>query len=396
MANPVIVGSKIRMKRSALDEVNTKLAEIKLREEQVLKAIDDVENEEDLAPVELEVEEIQAALEEKQGEKTQLEQEIEALEAQLEELNEKQPEITNEKGDERNMTDKLEVREGIKGYIRSKGATRAGFTSVEGGALIPEELLAPQKALEEELNLAKFVNVVGVNSGSGKYPIIKKSNGKMIAVAELAANPELAKPTITEVLYDIETYRGYIPVSQESIDDADYDIVGMIAAEVSNQELNTKNAAIAASLKTATPTAATGFDGLKKIFNVDLKRVYTPKAILSSSLFNELDTTKDDNGRYLLQDDITVESGKKLFGKEVVVMDDDVIGTLPGDLVGFIGDPKAHTTLFDRKSATVKWVDNDVYGQLLAGFVRFDTAVADPEAGFFVTYTREVAAVPAV
>lgn len=390
MANPVIVGSKIRMKRNALEEVTSKLEDIKKREEEVLKAIDDVENEEDLAPVEAEVNEIQAELEEKQSEKTELEKEIEALEAQLEELNNKQPN-TNEKGDERKMPENVEVREGIKGYVRSKGATREGFTSVEGGALIPEELLTPKEAPEDELDLSKVVNVAKVNSGSGKYPVIKKSNSKMISVAELAANPELAKPNIAEIPYDIETYRGYIPVSQEVIDDADYDVVGMIADEISNQELNTKNGAIAASLKTATAKAVTGVDGLKKVFNVDLKKVYTPKAILSASLFNELDTTKDANGRYLLQDDITVESGKKLFGKEVIVMDDEEIGTTAGDLVGFVGDPKAHTTLFDRKRATVKWVDHDVYGQLLAGFVRFDTQVADEDAGFFVTYTPEVA-----
>src|SRR5699024_2635191 len=110
--------------------------------------------------------------------------------------------------------------------------------------------------------------------------------------------------------------------------------------------------------KTATAKAVTGFDGLKAVFNVDLKRVYNAKAVISASLYNELDTTKDGNGRYLLQDDVTVASGKRLFGHEVVVLDDEVIGTAAGDLVGFIGDPKAFCTLFDRKRASVKWVDN--------------------------------------
>jgi len=91
-----------------------------------------------------------------------------------------------------------------------------------------------------------------------------------------------------------------------------------------------------------------------------------------------------------LQTDITVGSGKKLFGKEVVVLDDEVIGTLDGDLVGFVGDPKAFATLFDRKRASVKWVDNDIYGQLLAGFVRFDVVKTDVDAGFYVTYTASV------
>ncbi len=142
-------------------------------------------------------------------------------------------------------------------------------------------------------------------------------------------------------------------------------------------------------LKSAPAKAVTGLDGFKAVFNKDIKKVYTAKAVISASLYNELDILKDSTGRYLLQDDITVASGKRLFGKEVVVLDDDVIGNAAGDLVGFVGDPKAFATLFDRKRASVKWVDNDVYGQLLAGFVRFDVEVADTDAGFYVTYTPD-------
>ncbi len=211
----------------------------------------------------------------------------------------------------------------------------------------------------------------------------------MVTVAELEANPKLANPTIEEVDYKIETYRGYIPVSQEAIDDADYDITGLIAEEIADQELNTKNAAIAAILKTATPKSVTGLDGLKEVFNVSLKSVYAAKAVISSSLYNVLDTMKDNNGRYLLQDDITVASGKRLFGKEVVKLDDTMIGESEGDLVGFIGDPKAFMTLFDRKRASIKWVDHNVYGQLLAGFVRFDAKATDTDAGFYITFTPE-------
>src|SRR5699024_10553833 len=125
-----------------------------------------------------------------------------------------------------------------------------------------------------EIDLSKFINNKKVNSASGKYPVIKKSGNKMNTVAELEANPELSKPTISNVDYDISTYRGYIPVSQEVIDDADYDVVGLIADEINDQELNTKNHAIATVLKTATAKTANGIDGLKEVFNVELKRVY--------------------------------------------------------------------------------------------------------------------------
>lgn len=386
--NPVIIGAKLGMKRTALESLNDAIKALSVRAEEVTKAIDGAETEEELALVETSANEIQAEIDGKIAEKTALEEEISALEMSLEEANNKVPTLGKEEG--RSVGEKMEIREAIKGYVRSKGAVRAGFTSVEGGALIPTELLTPQVTPTDVVDLSKLVNVAKVTSGSGKYPVIKKSGSKMVSVAELVANPELSKPTITDVAFDIETFRGYIPVSQEVIDDADYDVTGLIAEEIRDQALVTKNFAISTILKTATAKAVTGFDGLKKVFNVDLKRIYTPKAILTASLFNELDTTKDSNGRYLLQDDVTVASGKKLFGYEVVVLDDTIIGTLAGDLKGFIGDPKAFATLFDRSQVSVKWVDNDIYGQLLASFIRFDAEKVDADAGFYITYTAAV------
>jgi len=211
----------------------------------------------------------------------------------------------------------------------------------------------------------------------------------MASVAELLANPELAKPVITEVAYDILTYRGFIPVSQEVIEDADYPVTELIADEINDQDRNTKNFAIATILKTATAKAVTGLDGIKSMKNKSLKKVYAPKFIITSSLYNALDTLKDLDGKYILQSDITVDSGTKLLGKECEVVDDTMLG-VDGSLVGFFGDAKAFMTLFDRKKASVKWVDNDVYGELLAGFVRFDAKKVDADAGFFFTYTAAV------
>lgn len=385
MANPIILGSKLKMKRSELGKVEEQLQTLFSKRSELNESVDGADTEEDLNAIESEVTETEEEIVEKESEIKELENEIAELEKQLDELNKKSP----DNGGTRKMVNNIEIREGINSYVRSKGQTRDGFTSVEGGALIPEELLKPQKAPEDVVDLSQLVNRVPVNSGTGKYPVIKKSGSKMNSVAKLAANPELAKPTITEVPYDIETYRGYIPVSQEVIEDADYDVTELIAEEIADQELNTKNASIAAVLKTATAKAVVGLDGLKAVFNKDLKKVYNAKAVITSSLFNALDTLKDADGRYLLHTDITVASGKKLFGKEVVVLDDEVIGTNEGDLVGFIGDPKAFATLFDRKRASVKWVDNDIYGQLLAGFVRFDVEKTDSDAGFYVTYTAQ-------
>lgn len=304
------------------------------------------------------------------------------------------------------MKDK-EFRDKLSLYVRTKGKVLredpvepeepeiVGFKVEDGGVLIPEEILAPQKEKKDALDLTKYVHVIKTNRGSGKIPLIKKSGGKMNTVAELEKNPELAKPEIDEVSFDIETYRGYIPVSQEAIEDADYDITGLIAEEIADQELNTKNAAIVNILKSAPAPEyddsedalpVVGIDGLKTVINTKLKRVYNVKLFVSSSLYNELDITKDKNGRYLLQDSISSASGKTFAGREVIVLDDDVIGEQAGDKVAFVGDAYEFVKLFDRKRASVKWVDNNIYGELLAGFVRFDTVAFDENAGYYFEY----------
>ncbi|HFD1577340.1 phage major capsid protein [Enterococcus durans] len=274
----------------------------------------------------------------------------------------------------------------INQFIRTKGEMRDGLTTVGAEAVIPiDRITKPEKQPETVVDLRQHVGRVPVTTGTGSYPILRANKNKMISVAELAKNPALANPEFTKVNYQIETYRGYIPVSQEALDDSDIDLGGLVAEHIQRQSLNTSNAAIAAKLQTATAKTVTTIDDLKDIVNVAIDPAYAVKFIASQSFFNELDKMKDNDGRYLLQQDVTVASGYKLLGREVVVMSDDVIGKTAGDKVAFVGDPLLFAKYFDRQQASVRWVDNDVYGQLLAGFVRFDVQVADNAAGFYVT-----------
>lgn len=285
------------------------------------------------------------------------------------------------------LNDKKETyTRSINQFIRTKGETRDGLTTVGAEAVIPiDKITKPEKQPEKVVDLRQHVGRVPVTTGTGSYPILRANKNKMTSMAELAKNPELAKPEFTKVNYEITTYRGYIPVSQEALDDSDIDLGGLVAEHIQRQSLNTSNAEIAKKLQTATAKTVTDIDGLKDIVNVTIDPAYNVKFIASQSFFNELDKMKDNDGRYLLQQDVTVASGYKILGREVVVMADDVIGTAAGNKVAFVGDPSLFVKFFDRQQASVRWVDNDVYGQLLAGFVRFDVEVADTAAGFYVT-----------
>ena len=397
----LILARKIDERSKKLTEYLEERSKLEKREGELTTALSEAE-----APEE--VEEVEKSADELEKEIKELDEKIEKLESEKsdlqKELDEANKGTDSEEGEEKRSMKKrqkvvtheetektTQLRSAINAFVHSKGQQRAeskGMTSVEGGALIPEELLAPALVPEDVVDLKKYVNVIQVNTASGKYPVIAKSGNKMATVAELEANPKLANPKFTEVDFSVDTRRGYIPISQEIIDDATYDVTGLIADEITDQTLNTANADIATVLKTATAKAIVGVDGIKDTINVAIKRVYNVKLIVSASLYNELDKLKDKNGRYLLQDSITAASGKVLLGKEVVVLDDDIIGSKAGDLVGFLGDPKAFMSYFDRKQVSVAWVDNQIYGKLLAGVVRYDVKATDTDAGFYITYTN--------
>ena len=394
---------RISERTNRLSELLEQRSSLEKREEEITRALEEAVSTEDVNQVAESADELEKEIKDLDEQIKKLEDEKAGLEKELEDISGDDGDGSDgELGEGRSMKkktkvvareggEKLEqVRSGINGFIHSKGAQRAseGFTSVEGGALIPEELLAPALVPEDVVDLKKYVNVIQVNTASGKYPVIAKSGTKMATVAELEANPKLANPKFTEVDFSVDTRRGYIPISQEIIDDATYDVTGLIADEITDQTLNTTNADIATVLKTATAKSVVGVDGLKDIINVKIKQVYNVKLIVSASLYNELDKLKDKNGRYLLQDSITAASGKVLLGKEVVVLDDDIIGSKAGDLVGFLGDPKEFASYFDRKQTTVAWIDNQIYGKLLAGIIRYDVKKTDTEAGFYITYTN--------
>lgn len=387
----LILGARMRNKADEVVELEKSINELNKRSELEASKLEQAGNDDEVSAVEKNLEEIQKELDKKEAEKEQLEKEIEDLENQVKELNRKAPIFPSK--EEQRGGQKLEQRDAIAKYIRS-GQTRdiVGLKTTDSGsaALIPTEVLKPHFVNKTRNPLLDLVKRVQVNSGGGKYPVIKKTENKMKSTDELKDNPELAKPNITEVDYSIKTYRGYIPVSQEMIDDADYDIMAIVEEEVFNQGENTELSLIADVLKTATVADAAGFDGIKDIYNKKLKPIYKASIVVTQSMFAALDKVKDKNGNYMLQPDVTSPTGYSFGGKTIYTVEDTVFGS-ERDMKFFIGDISEFVGLFDRSQVSVKWINNDIYGQLLGLFIRLDVKKVDEDAGFFGTYTDVVA-----
>ncbi|HZK24523.1 MAG TPA: phage major capsid protein [Oscillospiraceae bacterium] len=419
MLRQLVLAKKLKALRKEIGGLDTQQGALTKKRDELAAAIEEAGTDEELQLVEEEVTKVEGEQVELTEKKSKLEEEIAKIETELQELNSKEPTNNDRKRGVGGMRD-AEMRKTIIDFVRTKGQSLkhyreepesnlpedVGFKVIvdpedSGSLIFPEEIMAPVKEKREVVDLERYVRTIPVNRGSGKIPIIKKSGGRMVTVEELKQNPALEHPQFAQVSYDIDTYRGYIPISEEAVDDADYNVIGLIAEEIADQELNTKNDAIAGILKDAPAPSYTGtgelktadpvegLDGLKEVLNKKLKRIYNAKLFVTSSLYHELDTVKDKEGRYLLQDSITAASGKSFAGREVVVLDDDILGDDDTNLNAFIGDAREYCGLFDRKKVSLRWMDNNIYGQLLAGVVRFDTGVLDENAGFYVTYEPE-------
>lgn len=262
-----------------------------------------------------------------------------------------------------------------------------GVKKTDTTKVTSEELVTtPAREIKTTVDLKPFTTIYPAKKASGKYPILKKATSKMVSVAELEKNPALAKPEFEQVDWTVETYRGAIPVSQESVDDADVDLISIVAETVGQIKVNTTNAAIADVLKSFTAKTVANVDDIKKILNVELDPAYDVAFVVSQSFYQILDTLKDKNGRYLLQDSITAVTGKVLFGKPVFVLSDEVLGAA-GEAKAFIGDFKRGVLFADRKDLGLRWADNEIYGQYLQAVLRFGVKKVDAKAGYFVTFT---------
>ncbi len=317
---------------------------------------------------------------------------IEKVEEPTEEELEEEKDKKKKEGAKRSMAKLNQNQEtneeilGFEQYMKSKGAKRDNVKSDDAGVTIPHDIkYIPEKEVNTVQDLSQLVQKEKVNGPSGEYPILKRANAQFSTVAELEANPELAKPEFKSIEWKVQTYRGSIPISQEALDDSVANLTAIVSENINEQKINTLNERIGTVLKAFNPTTVSNVDDLKSIINIKLDPGYDRQIICTQSFYQKLDTLKDGNGRYLLQDSIINTAGNTVLGMNVTVVRDDLLG-VNGDAKAFIGDIKRGVFFADRTDMSVQWIENQIYGKYLMGAFRFDVKQADENAGFFVTF----------
>src|SRR5690606_16810053 len=188
-----------------------------------------------------------------------------------EKLEDDEEEKKKKKGAKRDMAkilnNEVETNERVAGFadfIKTKGAKRDNVISDDVGVTIPEDIkYAPEKEVKTVQDLSQYVTKTSVKTASGKHPIVKRATAKFSTVEELEQNPELAKPDFETVSWEVNTYRGAIPVSEESIADSAINLTALIAENIQEQKVNTLNEKIGNVLKSFTAKEVSDVDELK-------------------------------------------------------------------------------------------------------------------------------------
>lgn len=387
--NPAYQDTSVSVKRS-LDEAR-KDKEI-MDEEKIANAVKKVLEERDAAQAKSADDKKDKPSDEKSDDK-----ETSSKEKRDDEV-EEQPDEPEERSSVKENTEKRDTmpkviknepvteRSNFQKFLKRDLSITGGTTASDNSLAIPHDILQPIERPANTNSLISLANVISVSSPAGTVPVMSATDIVLATAEELAQNPQIAKLQLTGVDYKLVTKRGYIPVSQEFIDDADADVnvdtlIGDYATQIRD---NTLVADIAGVLKKATAATASSFDDVKKAKNA-LFKYNNISIVATKSAFDAFDTLKDNEGRYLLQDSISSPSGKQLLGSPVYVIEDTRLGTKDGDQVVFVGDVKSFTVVPLFKDLRAKWTDNDVYGEKLQLVIRDDAQVADSDAGTLLT-----------
>ena len=244
----------------------------------------------------------------------------------------------------------------------------------DGGYTVPEDIVTRvEKLREAKASLRRLVGVENVTTLKGRRTFKTRSQQTGFQkVAEGGKIPKKDSPQFSILNYAVSKYAGFLPVTNELLEDSDENITQVLTEWIADEARVTDNTLILAAINKKEAVSIDGLDGLKKAVLVDLDSAFrsTTKIVTNSNGVYWLSTLKDQNGRDLLTP-VPSEPGKLQLacGAVVVPVEEFPNADLPntGTKVPFIvGDLQEGIRLFDRKQLTVTSSDVAVAGDFNA------------------------------
>ncbi len=215
-----------------------------------------------------------------------------------------------------------EYRKMVFAVMHEGGVT--GDTDGDSSLLVPQDIQTRINTIMRSLpDLSQYVRVETVGTLSGSRVLEKDETMTPLAlVDEYAQIQEMDNPKFVPITYQLKKRAGFLPLTNELLRDSDQNILAYVTDWIARKVVVTRNSLISALLNGLTATTLADLKAVKRVLNVDLDPAISNSAVIITNQdgFNWLDTQVDQQGRFLLQDDITQPGRKMLFGRPVVVV----------------------------------------------------------------------------
>ncbi|MBQ7013394.1 MAG: phage major capsid protein [Oscillospiraceae bacterium] len=280
---------------------------------------------------------------------------------------------------------------------RARFKTMNETTGADGGYTVPEDIQTMINEYKEaRFSLRSLIDYETVETKSGRRTYKQRAQHTgFTEVAEGGKKTKVAAPKFSILEYKIKKYSGYLPVTNELLDDSDAAIVSTVVSWLGEESIATENTQILAKVNTKSSTALNGLEDIKKAINVTLAAFAgTVKIITNSDGLQYLDTLVDGNGKPLLKPDPTQPLAMHLAvgvrSIPLVIIPNEVLPTTgSGELPFIMGDLREYLKEFDREQLTIKQSDVATVGDfnafeqdmtIFAGSMRADFVVKDSAA----------------
>lgn len=245
------------------------------------------------------------------------------------------------------------IREYEKRAVMNEGGTSPAIPDGDSGIVVPQDIQTRINELMREWNdLSQYVTVENVTTLSGSRVLEADADMTPFAdVDEYGIIQETDNPKFTPINYKVKKRAGYLPLTNELLQDNDANLLGYVTNWIARKAAHTRNVHILALLKTLTPKALADLKAINSVLNVDLDPAISRSSVILTNQdgFNWLDNQVDGMGRPILMDDFT-QPGRKLFkGRPIAVVSNR---NLPSDGTNaplIIGNLKQFMVLFNRQ-----------------------------------------------
>lgn len=256
-----------------------------------------------------------------------------------------------------------EENEAVKSFANAVRARFKGLnegTPADGGYTVPEDISTKINTLREEhFSLANLVDHENVTTNAGRRTYKKRAQYTgFTQVGEGAKIGQTATPKFSIIDYAIKKYGGYMPVTNELLEDSDENITKVMTEWLAQEAVATENAQILAKVKEKTAIALSGIKDIKKAINVTLSAFKgSVKIVTNADGINYLDTLEDANKRPLLSPDPVkpMETYLSVGVRRIPVIEipNHILQTEESKIPFIMGDLFEYLKRFDRKKLTL-------------------------------------------